>query len=58
MEDYTVGDCPVCGGRLYVDTQYPDVIKCDTCEYEPFSLSHSVDLEHHDFADLNQPNKD
>ena len=34
MIDYTVGVCPECGGRLYVDSQYPDEIQCDTCDYE------------------------
>lgn len=34
MTDFTPYVCPVCGGRLCVDTQYPDRIYCDTCEYE------------------------
>lgn len=33
MIDFTAGTCPRCGGRLYVDTQYPDDVRCDTCEY-------------------------
>lgn len=34
MTDYPLYSCPVCGGRLCVDMQYPDRIHCDTCEYE------------------------
>ena len=34
MEDRTAGTCPECGGTLCVDTQYPDRVYCDTCEYE------------------------
>lgn len=33
MIDTTAGTCPRCGGRLYVDTQYPDETHCDTCNY-------------------------
>ena len=33
MLDNTAGICPRCGGRLYVDTQHPDEIHCDTCNY-------------------------
>lgn len=33
-EDKTTGTCPVCGGNLCVDVQYPDRIYCDTCGYE------------------------
>lgn len=33
MIDYAIGDCPVCGGRLCVDVQYPDLVYCDTCVY-------------------------
>ena len=33
MTDITPYTCPVCGGRLCVDTQYPDRIYCDTCNY-------------------------
>ena len=33
MIDYATHPCPRCGGRLYVDTQYPDDIHCDTCNY-------------------------
>lgn len=33
MTDMTAGVCPVCGGRLCVDVQYPDRVYCDTCEY-------------------------
>lgn len=34
LEDRTAGTCPVCGGHLCVDLQYPDRVYCDTCEYE------------------------
>ena len=34
MTDYLTRPCPRCGGRLYVDAQYPDDVRCDTCEYE------------------------
>ena len=34
MTDYLTRVCPYCGGRLCVDTQYPDRVFCDTCEYE------------------------
>ena len=33
-EDTTAGTCPVCGGNLCVDVQYPDRVYCDTCGYE------------------------
>lgn len=33
-EDKTAGTCPVCGGNLCVDVQYPDRVYCDTCGYE------------------------
>lgn len=33
-EDKTAGTCPVCGGNLCVDVQYPDRVYCDTCDYE------------------------
>lgn len=33
MIDMTAGICPRCGGRLYVDTQYPDETHCETCTY-------------------------
>jgi len=33
MIDFTAGTCPRCGGWLYVDAQYPDDVRCDTCEY-------------------------
>ena len=33
MTDYLTRTCPRCGGRLYVDAQYPDEVRCDTCEY-------------------------
>lgn len=33
MIDFTAGTCPACGGRLYVDVQYPDEVRCDTCDY-------------------------
>ena len=29
----TTATCPRCGGRLYVDIQYPDEVHCDTCNY-------------------------
>ena len=34
MIDYLTRQCPRCGGRLYVDAQYPDDVRCDTCEYQ------------------------
>ena len=33
MTDYLTRHCPRCGGRLCVDTQYPDYVFCDTCSY-------------------------
>lgn len=33
-EDKTAGTCPECGGKLFVDIQYPDRVYCDLCEYE------------------------
>lgn len=33
MTDCTAGTCPVCGGRLCVDTEEPDRVYCDTCSY-------------------------
>lgn len=33
MTDYLTRPCPVCGGRLCVDVQYPDRVFCDTCAY-------------------------
>lgn len=34
MEDRLTRTCPVCGGALLVDVQYPDHVWCDTCGYE------------------------
>lgn len=33
MTDYLSRACPVCGGLLWIDTQYPDEVHCATCEY-------------------------
>lgn len=34
MTVYIADTCPICGGQLCMDTQDPDRVFCDTCDYE------------------------
>ena len=43
MEYHTI--CEFCGGRLYVEWNDPDVIKCDTCDYEIDRMTYNNMIE-------------